>query len=76
MSLATGVNLIFTVLTMFLGPILFENIHGWTFVMCAAISLLAGFFFLFALKETRGLSEKQVAFLYCDSDIAPFTDEN
>lgn len=76
MSLATGTNLTFTVIAMYVGTILVETIKGWTFVLCAGFSLLAGFFFLFGLKETFGLTEKQISVLYCDKDAIPFHDED
>ena len=64
LTVALSVNQLLTMVTQFLAPTLKDKLGGYTFILCAGFSLLAGLFFLFFLKETKGLSEKQVAKLY------------
>jgi MFS family permease len=64
LSIGVAVNLILTVIAALITPILFANFHGWVFIVCAGFCLLCFFFCLFLLKETKDLSEKQIAALY------------
>ena len=64
LTLASAINQIFTVVTIFGAPLLSKYLKGYTFIACALSSLLSGFFCLFVLKETKGLSESAIANLY------------
>ena len=76
LTLASATNQILTVVTIFFGKPLKESLGGYTFILCAAFSLLAGLFCLFYLKETKGLSEKEVARLYVPTEhLAAAEDE-
>ena len=73
LSIAVAVNLFFTVAAALLTPILFENFHGWVFVVCAGFCLLCAVFCLVFIKETKGLSSREIAQLYSS---VPIKDEN
>ena len=79
LSLGVAINLILTVAASLLAPTLFAAFNGWVFIVCAAFSLLCAFFCLFLMKETKGLSEKQIAQLYSsvpiDADLLDQRDE-
>ena len=64
LSIAVAVNLFFTVAAALLTPILFDNFHGWVFVVCAGFCLLCALFCLIFIKETKGLSSREIAQLY------------
>ena len=64
LSIGVAINLILTVTAALLAPTLFSEFGGWVFIACAAFSLLCALFCLFMMKETKGLSEKQIAQLY------------
>ena len=42
---------------------------GRLFVLCGIFTFIGGLFFLFILKETRGLSEIEVSQLYCNDKV-------
>lgn len=73
--MASATNQILTVLTIFFGDMLNNAIKGYTFILCAVLSLFAGFFCLFYLKETKGLSEKEVARLYVPDELLAVADD-
>jgi ribose/xylose/arabinose/galactoside ABC-type transport system permease subunit len=79
LSIGVAVNLILTVAASFLAPTLFKFFDGWVFIVCAAFSLLCGIFSIFLMKETKGLSEKQIAQLFSsvpiDADLLDQRDE-
>jgi Sugar (and other) transporter len=79
LSIGVAINLILTVGASFLAPTLFDAFNGWVFIACAAFSLLCAVFCVFMMKETKGLSEKQIAQLYSsvpiDSDLLDQRDE-
>ena len=70
MSIGAGLNWVATVIiALFTVPIIDsfggkDLGSGRLFVSCGAITLLTALFCLFILKETKGLSNKQVAQLY------------
>jgi SP family sugar:H+ symporter-like MFS transporter len=79
LSIGVAINLILTVAASLLAPVLFNNFKGWNFIVCAGFSLLCAFFCLFMMKETKGLSEKEIAQLYSsvplDADLLEQRDE-
>ena len=70
LSLGVGVNQIATVLIAFFTPTLIEafgkdNVgSGRLFVMCGGFTALCGVFCLLIVRETKGLSDKEVQSLY------------
>jgi MFS family permease len=69
LSIGVAVNLILTVAAVLLAPTLFSAFHGWVFIVCAGFCLLCSLFCLFLLKETKGLSGKEIAKLYSSVPI-------
>ncbi len=69
LSIGVAINLTLTVAASLLAPTLFENFSGWVFIVCAIFSLLCGFFCIFMMKETKGLSDKQIAQLFSSVPI-------
>ena len=69
LSIGVTINLILTVAASLLTPILFRELEGWVFIVCAGFCLLCFFFCLFLVKETKGLSGKQIAKLYSSVPI-------
>ena len=61
LSIGVAVNLILTITAAVLTPTLFAHFHGWVFIVCAGFCLLCAFFCLSLLKETKGLSGKEIA---------------
>jgi hypothetical protein len=53
----------------FAAPTLNKTIGGYTFIISAIVSLFGGVFFLFGLKETKGLTEREIANLYRDTTV-------
>jgi len=64
LSIGVAVNLILTVTASLVAPILFDSMGGWVFVMCAGFAFITFIFCIFILKETKGLSEKQIQQLF------------
>jgi len=79
LSIGVAINLILTVAASLLAPTLFDKFDGWNFIVCSIFSLLCAFFCLFMMKETKGLSEKEIAQLYSsvplDADLLEQRDE-
>lgn len=69
LSIGVAINLILTVAASLLAPTLFKVYNGWVFIVCAGFSLLCGFFCVFMMKETKGLSDKQIAQLYSSVQV-------
>ena len=69
LSIGVAVNLILTITAAFLTPTLFANFHGWVFIVCAGFCLICAFFCMTLLKETKGLSGKEIAKLYSSVQI-------
>jgi len=70
LSLGVGVNWITTVFIAFFTKNLINAFggkdigSGRLFVSCGVITSLCGFFVIFVVKETKGLTEQEVANLY------------
>jgi len=73
LSIGVAINLILTVTASLLAPILFKKFNGWVFIVCAIFSFICALFCMFFMKETKGLSEKQIAQLYSREQVL---DEN
>jgi MFS family permease len=69
LSIGVSINLILTVTASLLAPILFRLFKGWVFIVCAIFSLICALFCMFFMKETKGLSEKEIAHLYCKDQM-------
>jgi SP family xylose:H+ symportor-like MFS transporter len=71
LSIAVAINLILTVTVALITPILFDipDFGGWVFIICSGFCLLCTLFCIFMLKETKGLSGKQIAKLYSSVPI-------
>jgi hypothetical protein len=63
-SLGTLTNWIVTIIVALLTPTLISAMGGYLFISFGVLCGLCGLFCLFILKETKGLSNKQVALLY------------
>jgi len=64
-SVATVTNWTFTLAVGALTPKLFaSSVSNYTFLIFSAFSLIASIFLFFFMKETKGLSENQIARLY------------
>lgn len=57
LSIATLLSWTFTLLVGLVVPVLMEQIHGYTFILFAALSTFATLFTYVYMKETRGLTE-------------------
>ena len=64
LSLGVGLNWIFTIIIGLITPILLDKIGGYFFIGNGAFTIMCALFCLLILKETKGLSEKEVASLY------------
>ncbi len=69
LSIGVAVNLILTVTVALTTPILVKAVHGYVFIGLAGFCLLCAFFCVFMVKETKGLSGKQIAKLYSSVPI-------
>ncbi len=69
LSIGVAVNLILTVAVALTTPILVAAVHGYVFIGLAGFCLLCAFFCVFMVKETKGLSGKQIAKLYSSVPI-------
>jgi len=69
LSIGVAVNLILTVTVALTTPILAKALGGWLFIGLAVFCLLCAFFCIFMVKETKGLSGKQIAKLYSSVPI-------
>lgn len=63
-SLGTLANWIGTIIMAVATPYLIDGIGGWLFIIFGGFCFACGLFCLFVLKETKGLSNQQVANLY------------
>ena len=64
LSLGVGLNWIFTIIIGLITPILLDKIGGYFFISNGVFTVICALFCLFVLKETKGLSEQEVAVLY------------
>jgi SP family sugar:H+ symporter-like MFS transporter len=64
LSIGVAVNLVLTVAAALLAPILFDTMKGYVFVMCAVFAFITFIFCIIVLKETKGLTEKQIQQLF------------
>lgn len=64
LSIGTLVNWVMTIIIAIITPILLDAIGGWLFIIFGIICVVLGAFSLFVVKETKGLSEVEVAQLY------------
>ncbi|TNV79404.1 hypothetical protein FGO68_gene14650 [Halteria grandinella] len=64
LSLAVGLNWIFTIVIGLVTPILLDKIGGYFFIGNGAFTVVCALFCLFIMKETKGLSAQDVAQLY------------
>ena len=64
LSLGVALNWVFTIVIGLLTPILLDKIGGYFFIGNGVFTVICALFCLFILKETKGLSEKEVAVLY------------
>jgi len=55
---------IVTILIAFFTEVLLKDIGGWLFFIFALFMILAGFFAIYHLKETKGLSNEELEVLY------------
>jgi len=53
-----------TVLIAFFTEVLLKDIGGWLFIIFGLFMILTGFFAIYHLKETKGLSNEEMAVLY------------
>lgn len=63
-SLGTLANWIFTIIMALITPTLIEAIGGYLFIIFGGFCFACGVFCLFIVKETKGLSNAEVANLY------------
>ena len=63
-SLGTLANWIFTIIMALITPTLIEAIGGYLFIIFGGFCFVAGLFCLFIVKETKGLSNAEIAVLY------------
>jgi len=64
LSIGVTLNWVFTIVIGLLTPILLNKIGGYFFIGNGAFTVICGLFCLFVMKETKGLSTKEVAELY------------
>jgi len=69
LSIGVAVNLIFTVTIALITPTLVHEFGGFVFIACSGFCLLCALFCIFMVKETKGLSGKQIANLYSSVPI-------
>mmetsp|Transcript_12551 Transcript_12551/g.12346 ORF Transcript_12551/g.12346 Transcript_12551/m.12346 type:complete len:162 (+) Transcript_12551:1176-1661(+) len=63
-SLGTLANWIFTIIVALLTPTLIDGIGGYIFTCFGVLCFICAIFVLFLVKETKGLSNQEVANLY------------
>lgn len=66
-SVATMLSWTFTLLVGLVEPVLIEKIHGYTFIMFGCLSGVGTLFMYLYMKETLGISERDVKLLYSDN---------
>ena len=64
LSLGVGLNWIFTIIIGLVTPVLLDKVGGYFFIGNGLFTVICAIFCLLILKETKGLSEKEVANLY------------
>jgi SP family galactose:H+ symporter-like MFS transporter len=64
LSIGITLNWVFTIIIGLLTPILLNRIGGYFFIGNGAFTVVCGLFCLIVMKETKGLSEKEVSELY------------
>jgi len=69
LSIGVAVNLILTVTIALITPTLVNLFGGYVFIACSGFCLLCALFCIFMVKETKGLSGKQIANLYSSVPI-------
>jgi hypothetical protein len=69
LSIGVAVNLILTVTIALITPTLVNIFGGFVFIACSGFCLLCALFCIFMVKETKGLSGKQIANLYSSVPI-------
>lgn len=69
-SAATFVLQFFTMLFGIVTLYLFNSLNGWTFILFGIFAGIETLFLFFVVKETKGLSEAQVARLYVPEGAA------
>jgi hypothetical protein len=69
LSIGVAVNLILTVTIALITPTLVFKFGGFVFIACSGFCLLCALFCIFMVKETKGLSGKQIANLYSSVPI-------
>ena len=62
------VNWIITIIISLASPGLLKVFEGYLFIAFGAFCAICGIFCIFCLKETKGLSNAEVAVLYCKHD--------
>ena len=68
LSIGVALNWIFTIIIGLVTPILLEKVGGYFFIGNGAFTVICALFCFFIMKETQGLSEREVAVLYCKQD--------
>ncbi len=63
-SLGTLANWIFTIIMALITPTLIDSIGGYLFIIFGGLCFCCAIFSLFVVKETKGLTNAQVAVLY------------
>ena len=61
LSLAVGLNWIFTIVIGLITPILLDSIGGYFFIGNGAFTVVCAIFCFFIMKETKGLTSQEVA---------------
>ena len=75
LSIGVAVNLILTVTAALIAPLLFNSLKGYVFVMCAVFALITFVFCIFVLKETKGLTPKEIQQLFSSAPLEDDFDE-
>lgn len=65
------VNWIITIIIGLVSPTLLDVLDGYLFIIFGCFCVVCGFFCLFILKETKGLSNEEVANLYITNKSSP-----
>lgn len=63
-SVSVTINWTMVVIVSLITPVLFDNLNGYTFLVFAAPSAVSVIYIYFMMKETKGLSDWQIARLY------------